>query len=383
MSDHALVTSTVPSRERRSRRSPFRPPLTTDYGVELRVFSTPAMRVGALALIGFVVWSTFWLGDYWLSVGNFAAIAAIAVIGLNVVSGDAGQISLGHSIFVGTGAYAAGWLGTDHGWPFPLVLVAGGALAALLSLLVGPLALRLRGLYLAFSTVALVFLGQYLFINLDDITGGSAGRAVDSPSLFGSRMSEDSTWLGVALTSQQKWFLVLLVTLGVIGLGVRNLQRTRIGRAFNSVRDQDIAAATIGINVARVKTQAFVISAFIGGVAGAFYGSYIRFVNPATFGLLLAVQYLAMAIVGGLGSVTGAMLGALFITAIPRVIDEWGGGLPFVTSDLASDRGLTPELLSSIIYGSVVIAVLLFEPAGITGAWRRLKAYARAWPYRY
>ncbi|BAN00929.1 branched-chain amino acid ABC transporter permease [Ilumatobacter coccineus] len=357
--------------------------MANDYDVELRIFSTPFLRGGAILLMAFAAWAMFWLGDYWLSVANFAAIAAIAVIGLNVVSGDAGQISLGHAVFVGAGAYTAGWLGTDHGWPFPAVVIAGGVIAAAFSLLVGPLALRLRGLYLAFSTLALVFVGQHLLLNLDGITGGGAGRAISSPSLFGTKMSEDATWLGIDLTSDQKWFVVLAASVAVIALAIRNLQRTRIGRAFNSVRDQDIAASTIGIHVSRVKTQAFVLSAFIGGMAGAFYGSYIRFVNPATFGLLLAVQYLAMAVVGGLGSVSGGILGALFITAIPRVIDEWGHGLPFVTTDLASQRGLTPELLSSVIYGAVVIGFLIFEPAGITGIWRRVKAYLRSWPFRY
>lgn len=373
----------VASRLGRIARSPLRPPLANDYGVELRIYSTPIVRLAAFMMIAFTVSATFWLGDYWLSVVNFAAIAAIAVIGLNVVAGDAGQISLGHAVFVGVGAYTAGWLGTDHGWPFPLVVLAGGFLAAMFSLFVGPLALRLRGLYLAFSTLALVFVGQHLFLNLTSITGGSAGRPIASPSLFGARMSETSTWLGVELRPQQKWFIVLVVVIAVIALAVRNLQRTRIGRAFNSVRDQDIAASTIGINVARVKTQAFVLSAFIGGVAGVFYGAYIRFVNPATFGLLLAVQYLAMAVVGGLGSVSGGILGALFITAIPRVIDEWGAELPFVTTSLAAQRGLTPELLSAVIYGSVVIAFLIFEPAGITGLWRRIKQYFRTWPFRY
>jgi branched-chain amino acid transport system permease protein len=349
----------------------------------LRIFNTAFLRVGALGLIGLVVTSTFSLGDYWLSVVNFAAIAAIAVLGLNVVSGDAGQISLGHAVFVGVGAYTAGWLGTDHGWPFPVVVVMGGAFAATFSLLVGPLALRLRGLYLAFSTLALVFVGQHIFLNAESITGGSAGRSISSPTLFGAAMSETSDWFGVELRSQQKWFIVLTVVVGIVGIAIRNMQRTRIGRAFNSVRDQDIAASTIGINVARVKTQAFVLSAFIGGVAGVFYGSYIRFVNPATFGLLLAVQYLAMAVVGGLGSVSGGILGALFITAIPRMIDEWGAELPFVTTGLAAQQGLTPELLSTLIYGAVVIAFLLFEPAGITGVWRRIKQYFRTWPFRY
>lgn len=366
MSDHSLL----------------RPPRTFDYGVELRIFRTQAARIAVALLILGLLALPFVTSRFWLSILNLTMISAIAAIGLNVVAGSAGQISLGHAFFIGVGAYGGAYLG-DLGVPWLLWLPLSGVLAALSSLLVGPFTLRLRGLYMAFATIGLVFIGLHLFLNLDGITGGSAGRSIDAPQVFGASLSAPSEVLGVTLSGEQKWFFVLFALTAVVALAVRNLQRTRWGRAFNAVRDHDVAARVSGIDLAKAKLYAFVTSAFLAGMSGALLGSFTGFINPERFNLFLSVDYLFMIIIGGMGSVLGAILGAAFITLLPRAIEEFSGSLPFVEQSLTATRGFTPEVLSLMLYGLVTMAFLMFEPEGLAGAWRRVRAYFVAWPFRY
>ena len=360
----------------------LRPPRTFDYGVELRIFRTPASRIAFFLLLLALLILPFVATRFWLTVVNLALIASIGAIGLNVVSGSAGQISLGHAFFIGIGAYTSAGL-TDLGLPFPVALLGAGLMSAIASSLVGPFTLRLRGLYMAFATVALVFIGVHVFVNFSVVTGGSAGRSIPSPVIGGTPLSSASEVFGQTWTGDQKWYFILLPLTAIVALAIRNLQRGSWGRAFNAVRDHDLAAWVSGINLPRTKLYAFVLSAFLGGIAGSLLGSYTGFVNPERFDLLLSVDYLAMIIIGGMGSVMGAILGALFIIALPRVVDQIAPNLPFVTHGLATDTGLTPDLFSLVLYGLLIMGFLMFEPAGLAGIWQRIRHYFVAWPFRY
>ncbi len=235
---------------------------------------------------------------------------AIGALGLNIVTGLAGQVSLGHAFFLGVGAYTAAAISGDPegrtiGFGITNILVwlpAAGLAAALAGVLVAPLATRLRGLYLAIVTLGLVFIGEHIFGEWSDLTGGSGvGREGALPELFGYDFATDSA----VFTSDQNFYLLMLVLLLVFALGARNLARSRTGRAFAAVRDRDMAAEMMAINLPRTKTLAFGISSFYAGCSGALIYSVIGFFEPTSFSLLLSVQFIAMVLIGGAGTVSG------------------------------------------------------------------------------
>jgi branched-chain amino acid transport system permease protein len=248
----------------------------------------------------------------------------------------------------------------------------------LIGLIVGPLALRLQGLYLALATVALVFVGLHLFSNLKPVTGGANGRQFPAPKIgdlnfaFGGQVGPFNL-----NRDQLYYFLVVLILLLSI-LFVTNVMKSRSGRAFMAIRDREVAAELIGINLARTKVSAFVFASILTGIAGALYGSYLRFAEPGLWGLHLSVQFIAMIIIGGVGSVGGSIIGAMLLTALPRIIEITTGSnpwdlnlLPFVTTE-AGTQGLTISLFNQLLYALFLIAFLLFEPQGCLGLFHRL-----------
>lgn len=324
----------------------------------------------------------FFLPDDLLFLLALGFVASIGAIGLNLVTGFAGQLSLGHAFFLAVGAYTAAALSGDPDGrviglgvtSLPIWLLAAGIVAALVGILVAPIATRLRGLYLAIVTLGLVLFGEKVFAQWDSLTGGlGVGRPAAVPELFGVRLAED----GVFFTREQKLYVVVLVLLAIFTLLARNLTRSKVGRAFVAVRDRDLAAAVIGVNLARYKLLAFAVSSFYAGCAGALLSTLLGFFDPSLFGLLLSVQYLAMVFIGGIGTISGSIMGAMFITLIPRVTADLPALLPF----LSTRPDAVPNVfqVNTALYGLLIIGFLLFEPRGLFSLWERVCGLRRYW----
>jgi len=356
--------------------------LRTGYADELALFRGVGGWAIVVGLAILYVATPLVIDDFWLSVLNFTAIAAVAAIGLNLLTGFTGQVSLGHAFFLGLGAYTAGYLGGDLKLPVLVWLPAAGFIGAAVGLLVGPFALRLRGLYLAIVTLGLVFVGEHLFLNLRQITGGPQGRAITSPIVGGLNFADLHTSLGLPLTREQSFFLFVVPLLAVAAVAAKNIARSRTGRAFQAIRDREIAAAIIGVDRARYKVAAFAVSSFYAAAAGALYGSYIRHITPGQFDLAGSIQYVAIIIVGGIGTVYGSIAGAFFIVLIPRLVEALSPALPFV-SRTAAGSGITVFVLNQLLFGILIVLFLVFEPLGLAGVWARLRTYLRTWPFSY
>lgn len=365
------------------------------YAGDLRLFPTWAKRVGVLVLIALYLLVPLYINDLWGSVLALAGVTAIGALGLNLLTGYTGQPSLGHAAFIGLGAFTAAYYGGGRiedgvGYEIPLVgyiliaAVAGG----LVGFLIGLPALRLRGNYLVIVTVGLVFLALYLWKKWTTFTGGNAGSpmpvkadlsigvwSIDflKPTVFGKELGPKQGLIYLA------WGLV-----AVVALLIKNIVRTRPGRALQAVRDRDIAAEVVGVSLFRYKVSAFVISSAIAAVAGVLYGLYLGFLTPneESLGLVLSIQFLAIIVVGGIGTIYGSILGAILIGALPRIIDEFADSFPFVTSDPAKS-GFTKGALSTAVYAVLIIVFLVLEPRGLAGIWRRIQAYFKTWPFSY
>ncbi len=339
-------------------------------------------RFGLTVLVAIYLVGPIALSDFQLTIVDYAGIAAIGAIGLNVLTGYTGQISLGHGFFLGAGAYASAYVGGELELPLPVWLVGAAALGALVGLVIGPFALRLRGSYLAIITLGLVFIGQHVFENWDSVTGGLTGRAVTAPVKLGPFDFAELDVAGHSFSRNAGYFYLIWGVVAIVALLVKNLMRTRLGRAFQAVRDRDAAAAVIGVRLAPTKVMSFVVSSSLAAVAGALYGSYQRFVNPDEFGLFLSIEYVAMIVIGGVATIYGPVLGALFITAVPFLIEEWSDRIPGVATQ-PGESGITVFALNQALFGLLIIGFLLFEPRGLAAIWTRVKTYFRAWPFSY
>lgn len=300
---------------------------------------------------------------------NFALIAIIGAVGLNLLTGYTGLISMGNAAFFAIGAIAAGVTGVQWNWPFLAVLLSAGIFGAICGVIVGLPSLRLRGLYLLMATLGLHFIANYAFLRYQNRYFGPAGISFPDPDIFG--------W---TLATDVRWYFVLLVVVVLVMMGTKNLLRSREGRAFVSVRDQDIAAGATGINVAATKLRAFGLSSFMVSVAGALYVTYLSNAQQEIFALLLAIQYIAMIIIGGLGSMPGAVFGALLWQLLPQAIDTFSGtleGVPVIGEPLADNSAQ----LNNVILGLVIMLVLTLKPDGLNGMWVSVKRFFRQWPY--
>jgi branched-chain amino acid transport system permease protein len=302
------------------------------------------------------------------------------------VTGYAGQVSLGHAFFLGVGAYTAAAISGDpanrvigYGITFlPFWLLAAGLVAALAGMIVAPLATRLRGLYLAIVTLGLVFLGEHIFKEWSSLTGGpGVGREAAVPEMFGYRFDTD----GAFLTREQKLYLLMFVLLVIFAVLARNLARSAVGRAFAAVRDRDIAAEVIGVGLTRHKMLAFALSSFYAGCAGALLYTVTGFFDPGSFNLLLSVQFIAMVLIGGVSTISGSIMGALFITLLPRITRELPALVPVVSAQ--STGAINIFQIEAILYGLLIIGFLIVEPRGLFGIWIRVRNYWKAWPFSY
>lgn len=376
-----LLRSAPSTKARTSTGVRGRPLLRTSYEQDLALANTPAKRRSMIGLIvaSFVV--PFLLTDDLLQVLTLGMISAVGAIGLNLVTGYAGQVSLGHAFFIGLGAYTGAVLGGDpdgsivgYGLPIWVWLPAAGVVAAVAGLIVGPVAVRLRGLYLAIVTLGLVFLGDHVFREARSITGGpGVGRRGAQLEIFGIDFHAMEPIEGISRNQAQ--FLLALVFLIVFATLGRNIARSGVGRAFGAIRDRDVAAAVIGVDLTKYKIMAFAMSSFFAGVTGALYYAVIGVFEPGAFSLLLSIQYIAMVLIGGVATISGSIMGAMFIALLPRISQ-------FIAAYIPGEL-LTVFQLEAILYGALIIVFLIFEPRGLYGIWLRIRNYWKGWPFSY
>lgn len=333
----------------------------------------PYRWVGALLLAALAIGIPFWVGDYWLSTFAFVLMAAIGAVGLDVLTGRTGQISLGHAFFLAAGAYVGGYIGANHGLTAALWIPAAGVVAGLLGALTGPAALRLRGLYLGIVTIGLVYIGQYVLQSWSSFSGGPGGRSLPAPTFGHLNFANGSRILGLSVDRNGCYYYLALLLLALSMLYVRNLGRTKLGRDMIAVRDREMAAAVLGVDVARTKVRAFVISAVLAGISGALYGSFLGFVVPQEWGLVLSIQYVVMIVVGGMASTWGPLLGALFVIGLPSLLQQQSSTLSFLSNGTNSGV-ITPADASNIVFGALLIVFLVLEPQGVVGLARRISA---------
>lgn len=358
--------------------------LTRAYADDVRLFRSRLAKASMVLLVLVIVAAPFVLNDFWISVLIYAAIATVGALGLNLLSGYTGQASLGHAFFLGVGAYSASWLTRTLGLPFPLWLVGAGIVGGVIGGIAGPFALRLRGNYLVMVSLALVVLGQHVFENWTSVTGGLTGLPVRaSVSFLGLDFARLSIpFRDAPLSRNHGWFYLTWAVAALLALFATNIVRTRPGRAMQAIRDRDVAAEVISVSLVQYKVGAFVVSSGYAAVAGALYAAYARYVSPLDFGLALSIQYIAMIVVGGMGTIHGSILGALFLTAVPRLVEGVAPSLSFLAA-AGNGKGITVFTVNQMVFGALIIAFLLFEPRGLAGIWLRVKRYFKAWPFSY
>lgn len=338
------------------------------YFQDLRIFPSPAAMIALALLFLFLLVLPFFAGKYIVFVAAVCGVSVIGALALNILTGYTGLISLGHAAFMGIGAYTAAALASKAGFPFMAALPLAGVMAAAAGALVGIPTLRLRGLYLVVTTLAFEFIVEHIIYHWESVTQSDRGISLPSPDLF-----------GFALDSYESFYYVILLLAAATAVFTKNLAMSRTGRALVAIRDRDIAAEIIGVHLAKYKIMAFVVSSFIAGMAGALYAYLLGLIGPDHFTFNQSVLYIAMIIVGGMGTVMGSIVGAVFMVLLPEVINAVSGPIASAYPMLSPRIGA----ISVIVYGSVIIFFLLFEPDGLFGIWLRIKRYWKPWPFTY
>lgn len=357
------------------------PDMITDYRQDLRLFRSRTAQLGVLALALLWLVVPFQVDDTWLAVLNTVAVYAIGGISLNLLTGYTGQVSLGHAFFMAVGAFSAAYLGR-HGWPMLAWLVFAGLLGGVIGSLIGPVALRLHGNYLAIVTIGLLFLGEHVLDGWHAVSGGSRGTSSRVPLAVGPL---DFDHLG-GLSRAQGRFWLLWALAALVALVAKNIARSRPGRAMQAVRDRDIAAEVVGISLVRTKLGAFAVSSGLAAVSGAlFAATVVTNAVPSDFGgtkgLELSIKFVAVIIIGGMGTIHGSILGAFVVSGLPEVIQRISSSLPFLEG--SSGGFISVGAFNNAVFGLLVIVFLLAEPLGLAGVWLRIKTYFKSWPFSY
>jgi branched-chain amino acid transport system permease protein len=338
------------------------------YSEDMAIFESPLPRVllGVLLLLLLVL--PQFATTYWLDVLNRIFIAIIAATGLNVVTGYTGLISLGTAAFLAVGGFTTAALAGKAGLPFVVVIPISGLLTAIVGLVFGIPSLRLKGLYLAVATLAAHYIVEFTVTHWDSMTGGVNGISVPAAATG-----------GLVLDNDRKLYYLIFPLLVALLFFSKNLFRTKVGKAFIAIRDQDISAEVMGVDVFRYKLLSFAVSSFLIGVAGSLLAYQARIISPENFPITLAIDYLGMIIIGGLGSILGSIFGAIFITFLPEILrlstDALSNQFPALTGLLAPLKGG--------VFGLVVILFLVFEPDGMAARWNHVKAYWKLYPFSY
>ena len=341
------------------------------YAQELTIFETDFGRVclGVFLLLLFFV-TPFTVSPYMLYILNTIGIASIAAIGLNILIGYTGQISLGHGAFFGVGAYAAAILATRFGVAFYLAIPAAGIITALVGLIFGIPSGRLKGLYLTIVTLAGQFIIEYVLIHWDSLTKGTMGITLPAAKIL--------QW---EIVGDRAFFFLIFISLVLTTWIAVNIMRSKYGRAFIAIRDNDRAAEGMGIPIFKYKLLSFAISSFYAGFAGALWAYYMVSITTEPFNLSLSVEYIAMVIIGGMGNIPGAIFGATFITLLNE-------GLRYITgllmnTGIVTGFGLNMAPLREFVFGLAIVLFILLEPRGIAELWRIIRSSFRLWPFSY
>jgi branched-chain amino acid transport system permease protein len=398
-------------------------PMSTSYGTELRTLRSNWLKFGVV--VAFLLYVSLpvgfsWLGykglhlptrlipglpagEFPLSVLNFVGIFAIGTLALNMLTGFAGQISMGHAAFIGIGSYATGYFGQDlkvggRHLPFLVWVLCAGLLGALISGAIGPFALRLRGDYLAVISLGLLVFSEHVFNAWADVTGGTPGRTKlpqASVSLlpgktlsFSIPETGESDFFGFTFSRNAGYFWLIWAFVLIAVLLCRNLVRSRQGRAMMAVRDRDLSAEAIGVELKNTKVKAFALCGALAGISGALYGSNLQSVTPELFDLRLSIQYLAMMVVGGIGSISGSIFGAFVIGCLKNLDHyKWFLKKPvikqiffFVSPDPAK-RGMQIPNFIQMLFGIFIVVFLVFFPSGVVAIWEWVKRAFRRWPF--
>ncbi|MEZ5649075.1 MAG: branched-chain amino acid ABC transporter permease [Burkholderiaceae bacterium] len=332
----------------------------TRYQQDLGIWRDWQQAIWYWLLIAFLLLAPLFTEIYYLTQLSFIYIYAIVGFGLMLLSGFTGQISMGHAAFLAIGAYAEAIL-QAQGWPFVASAPVAMMLAGAAGIVIGLPALRLTGIYLAIATLAFGFIVEEGLARFEGLTGGNSGMMVLSLNIFGSETSWELTL----------YYLALICTL-LVGFAIHNLLRGPTGRAFVAIRDSEVSAQSMGVNLAFYKTLSFAISAAVTGLAGALYAHQIVFLSPEQFTLIVSIEFLMMVVIGGLGALHGAVFGAIFVVGLPELI---AGLKDYMPSGLTEQPGLKATL-----FGIVLILVVLYEPLGIYGRWVKIRTYFSLFP---
>jgi branched-chain amino acid transport system permease protein len=333
----------------------------TDYNQDIKLAKHGGQTFWYSLLGLFLVTAPWVIQEYWLAQLTFVLIYSIVGLGLMLLAGFTGLFSLGHAAFLGVGAYTQAIM-VNAGLPFPLALACAGLLSAAVGMVVGLPALRVKGIYLGMATLAFGFIVEEIMARWESVTGGNSGLVVNAPALFGWELE----------STNEFYFLCLLVTV-LATLAIANLMRSSTGRAFVAIRDSEISAQSMGIHLARYKTMSFALSAALAGIGGALYAHNIQFLSPEQFSIIQSIDLLLMVVIGGLGSIHGAFLGAIFLIVMPQLIALGKDFLPAAIGQAAGLQGT--------VYGLVLIAFVLFEPMGLYGRWLKIRAYFQLFPF--
>ncbi|MBN2514627.1 MAG: branched-chain amino acid ABC transporter permease [Deltaproteobacteria bacterium] len=351
-----------------------------DYYEDIELFGSGTVLFWSVVFLIFLFTLPLYVPDYYFFMFNIIMVHSILAVGLNILVGFTGQISLGHAGFFAIGAYGTTILMSKLGVPFFAALPLAGLVAAFFGFVIGLPALRLEGPYLAIATLGFGLAVMHV-IGTWDVFGGRMG--MHAPPLdLGIPQLNISLVLD---TDVSVYFLVLIITILMV-IGARNITRTRVGRAFVAIRDDDIAAEVMGVNLTIFKTLAFAVSAFYAGVAGGLFGFILTYFDPFTFNLILSIIFLAMVVVGGLGSISGAIMGASLITYLQYDLLKNVDEVPYLGDFLVtiSKKWLTTiglENFNSVALGLIMIVIVIFEPLGMYGVWIRIKKYWKTWPF--
>ncbi|MBA3902698.1 MAG: branched-chain amino acid ABC transporter permease [Rhodocyclaceae bacterium] len=333
----------------------------TEYQQDIRLFRHGGQVFWYSALAVALFLAPWLLPDYYVSQLVFIWIYSIVGLGLMLLAGYTGQVSIGHAAFLAMGAYTEAYL-QQLGWPFALSLACSAIVAGATGVIVGLPALRVKGMYLAIATLAFGFIVEEAVTRAEGITGGNSGKSVGALDIF-----------GIPIDSELRFYYVVLAILVLCILGVMNLLRSPTGRAFVAIRDSEISAQSMGINLARYKTIAFALSAALTGIAGALYAHKLRYLSPEQFTVLQSIELLIMVTIGGLGSIHGAVFGAAFWIAVQQFIVLAKDWLP---PEIGQQTGLQPT-----IFGLCLVGFVLFEPLGLYGRWLKVRAYFQLFPF--
>ena len=345
------------------------------YREDERIFRTRFLRAWFLIFLIVVaitlVASMFGIGanEYHYFIGNLILVNLIAAIGLQLLIGFTGLLSLGHAAFMGVGAYTSALLITKFGCPFILSILIAGLMASVFGVIVGIPSLRIKGFYLMVATLAFQFVIEYTIIHWDSLTRGIRGIELPTPDLF-----------GISLQRNQAYFLFLFVLAIFLMWGAKNITRSKIGRAFIAIRDNDVSAEIIGISIFRYKLLSFAISAFYAGIGGALFAGLLRTAIPEEYVFINSIIFLAMVLVGGLGRLVGTVFGVIFVTLMPVLLD-------LLVSFIARvyDPNFTMYLgpMKEFVFGGLIILFIIFEPDGLVGIWIKIRDYFKIWPLPY